>query len=77
MTRNEFIAELETLVEVDAGTMTEETLLGDLERWDSLAVVGFIALVDENMGFTPSPKEISESKNVADLLKIVASGIEG
>ncbi|MCM2356548.1 MAG: acyl carrier protein [Geobacteraceae bacterium] len=77
MTRKEFIAEIENLVEVEAGTLTGESELGDIKQWDSLAVVAFIALVDENFGFTPSPKDIADSKTVEDLVRIVGSGIEG
>ena len=77
MTRQEFIAKLEELVEVDSGTLTGATPLKDIERWDSFAVVGFIAMVDENMGFTPSPRDIAKSKTIEDLINIVSSGIKG
>lgn len=77
MTKTEFIAAIEDLVEVDLGTLTEESLLADIKQWDSLAVVGFIALVDENLGFTPAPSEIAASTTVGDLLRIAGSGIEG
>jgi acyl carrier protein len=76
MTRNEFISEIENLLEVAPGTFTGETFLGDIERWDSLAVVGFIALVDENLGFTPPPKKIAASKTLEDLVKLVGSYLE-
>jgi acyl carrier protein len=77
VTKKDFIAALEELVEVDLGTLTENTLLADFKQWDSLAVVGFIALVDENLGFTPSPSEIAASTTVGDLIRIAGSGIEG
>lgn len=71
MTRQEFIAEIEDLVEVDSGSLSEDVALADLERWDSLAVVAFIAIVDENFEFTPQPEMIKKSKTVGDLLNIV------
>lgn len=77
VTKKEFITELEILVEAEEGALTENSLLSDFKQWDSLAVVGFIALVDENLGFTPSPSEIAASATVGDLLKIAGSGIEG
>jgi len=77
MTRKEFIAEIALLMEVDADALTEETRLKDMEGWNSLAVVGFIAMVDEHLGFTPSPKMIVESVTIGDLVKIVAARLEG
>jgi acyl carrier protein len=77
VTRQEFIAKFETLVEVDPGTLTGDSLLGQDIHWDSMAIVGFIAMVDENMGFTPAPKDIVKSKTVNDLISIVSLGIKG
>lgn len=77
MTRQEFITKLEELMEVESGTITGETLLADIALWDSFAVVGFIAIVDENMGFTPPPRDIAKSKTIEDLISIVSSGIKG
>lgn len=77
MTKKEFIAAIEELLEADLGTLTENTLLADIKQWDSLAVVGFIALVDENLEFTPSPSEIADSTTIGDLLRIAGPGIEG
>jgi len=77
MTRSEFISEIENLLEIDTGSLTGETLLHNIERWDSLAVVGFIAMVDENLGFTPSPKKITGSETIEDLVKIAGSHLEG
>ena len=77
MTRDKFISEIENLLEVDAGSLTGEILLQNIQRWDSLAVVGFIAMVDENLGFTPSPKKIAESATIEDLMKIAGLHLEG
>jgi len=77
MTRDKFISEIENLLEVDAGSLAGESLLQNIQRWDSLAVVGFIAMVDENFGFTPSPKKIAESATIEDLMKIAGLHLEG
>ena len=75
MTRQEFITKLEELLEVSSGTLSGETILGNNMRWDSLVMVGFMALVDENMGFAPAPRDIVQCRTVDDLVRIVSSGI--
>jgi len=75
--RKKIVSQIEILVEVDAGFLAEETMVSDIEHWDSLAAVGFIAMVDENYGFTPSPKKIAASKTVGDLVDLVAAGLDG
>jgi acyl carrier protein len=77
LTKQDFIEKLEELTEAESGTFTEKTVLGETARWDSLIIVGFMAMVDETMGFAPSPKDIAKCKTVGDLLKIVSSGIKG
>ncbi|MBE0665015.1 MAG: acyl carrier protein [Chrysiogenales bacterium] len=77
MTRKEIIPQIEILVEADAGALSEQTLLSEITHWDSLAAVGFIAMVDENFGFTPSPKRIAESKTVGDLVDLVIANLKG
>jgi acyl carrier protein len=62
---------LEEIVEADPDTLTGEELIEDLEGWDSLAVVNFIALVDENFGITLSPEKIMNSKTVNELVSLL------
>ena len=67
---------LEEIVEADPDTLTGEELIEDLENWDSLAVVNFIALVDENFGITLSPEKIMNSKTVNELVSLLDGYIE-
>lgn len=76
MTKKELLQMLEEIVEADPDTLTGEELIKDLESWDSLAVVNFIALVDENFGITLSPEKIMNSKTVNDLVSLLDGYIE-
>ena len=67
---------LEEIIEADPDTLTGEELIEDLENWDSLAVVNFIALVDENFGITLSPEKIMNSKTVNELVSLLDGYIE-
>lgn len=70
MTRAEFLAELDEMLELDAGTLTGDETLEYLEGWDSLAVISFIALVDEKLNLVVEGERLSRAKTVADLLEI-------
>ncbi|HZH27279.1 MAG TPA: phosphopantetheine-binding protein [Azospirillaceae bacterium] len=71
MTKTEFLAALDELLELDPGTLTGTEQLDDLDNWDSLAVVSFIALVDERLGLVVAGDALSKAKTVADLLALV------
>lgn len=71
MTRKDFLNQIEDLVEVPAGTLTGAERLEGLGGWGSLAVVGFIAMVDEQLGVAVSAKKITEAKTVSDLVALV------
>jgi acyl carrier protein len=71
MNENEFYGYLEELLEVPAGSIAGETALKDLEAWDSLAVISFIAMVDSNYGLTLPAKRIAAAVTVNDLAALI------
>ena len=73
MTRQGFLRFLDELLEMEPGSLTGEELLQDLEAWDSLAVVGFIGLVDEQLGLSVSPDLIASCTTVDCLVNLVSS----
>ena len=75
MTKQEFLAHLEDVLEADAGTVNSDNALMDLEGWDSLAVMVFIAMVDEKFGTNLSPQKIAEAKTVQDLITLLGDKI--
>ena len=71
MTRKQFLLALDKLVELPAGTLQAPERLNELERWNSMAIVGFIALADTMNRATLSVTQIMACSTVADLLKVV------
>jgi len=69
MTRKQFLHSIDKLVELPKGTLQGMEKLHELERWNSMAMIGFIALADTNNGVTVSPTQIMGCATVADLLK--------
>jgi acyl carrier protein len=75
MTKQEFLNELDELVEADPGTLTGTETLRDLEGWNSLTVMGFIALIDEKFGTSVPANRIAEAKTVNDLIDLLGNRV--
>lgn len=67
MTKKEFLTLLTEILELPTDSLTGAEPLSEVEGWDSLAVLNFIAMVDEHCGITVSPKRIVDCKTVDDL----------
>jgi acyl carrier protein len=62
---------LDELLELPAGTLKGPERLEDLEHWDSLAMVSFIALADEHFEVAVSPRLFANCNTVDDLLGLI------
>jgi len=70
VTREAFLRALDEMLELPPGTLTGPENIEDLERWDSLAVINLIALVDENYNIRLSPQQIGAAQTVNDLVAL-------
>ena len=75
MTKHEFLSELEEILETSPGALEGDEQLADLKGWDSLAVVSLIAMVDERLGTTLSPREIAKAGSIADIVRLLGDKI--
>ena len=75
MTIKEFLLSLDDLLQVEPGTVKGFEDLDSLESWDSLAIISFMALVDEHFGVGLQAKQIAECKTVADLMGLLGDHI--
>lgn len=71
MDRAKFFTALEALLELDPAALTGDELLTDLAGWDSMAVVGFIAMVDETFGLIVPANQLMQCRTTGDLAKTV------
>ncbi len=67
MTPVEFYGLLDEMLELDPGTLDGSERLEDLENWDSLAVISFIALADEHFGVLIEGARLLSAERTADL----------
>ena len=70
MTRNEFLLEMDEILDLPAGTLRGHEKLEELQNWDSTSLITFIALAETNNGVSISPGQIVTCSTVADLLRL-------
>jgi hypothetical protein len=69
MNRDEFLLEMDEILDLPAGTLRGDEKLEELPNWDSTSLITFIAL-PENNGMSISPGQIVTCSTVADLLRL-------
>lgn len=57
----------EKLADIFEENVTDETILKDLESYDSLSILSIIAMCDKNYKFTATASEIRALNTVGDL----------
>jgi acyl carrier protein len=70
MTSADFLLQMDEILGLRAGTIQGFEKLDELENWDSLALISFIALAQSHSGVSTSPQQIVSCSTVADLLRI-------
>lgn len=68
MTYQEKIVEIADILEMEVEDINTETVLNDIETWDSVAVLSFIAVMNEKFNKFPMADEIRAYKTVGDLM---------
>lgn len=71
MTNQEKIAMLEEALELDEGTLTEDTVLADVDEYDSMAKLSLIVLMDDEFGVKLTGEMIRGFETVADILAVM------
>lgn len=71
MTDRKKIELLEEMLDLEPGTLTPETVLEPMEEWDSIALISFIALVDDEFGKVIKGSVVKEQKTVAGLMALM------
>jgi acyl carrier protein len=69
MTQQELLLAMDDLLELPPGSLKGSEALKDLEQWNSMAVIGFIAMADTN-GARVSARQIATCSTVAELLTL-------
>ena len=62
---------LSQAMEVPRAKLNGKETLSELDTWDSLAVVNFMALVDTNCGIAISPERLLGCESIADIEALI------
>ncbi len=71
MSEKEKMGMLEEMLEVETGNLRPDMLLSDVEEWDSVIIMSFIVMLDEEFEREISGKEIKEFKTIQDVLNVM------
>lgn len=70
MTKKEFLNALEEAIGTSKDALSGNETLKDIDGWDSMATVSFIAMADERLGTLVEPAKLVTCKTVADLMAL-------
>ena len=73
MTKDDFLSEMQDVLQTDT-ELKEETMLEELDEWDSLAMMATMAFLDRNFGVKVGLKDFKEMVTVGDIA--VKAGIQ-
>ncbi len=76
MTKKDFFLKMDQILEKAPGTINGGEVLEAEVRWDSMAAIAFIAMVDSSLNMQLSPSELVKSRTVADLLALVGDKVK-
>ncbi len=71
MNEQEKIAAIADILEVEESEINKDTLLDDIETWDSVAVLSFISIMNDEFNKFPNAMEIRGYKTVGDLMAVM------
>lgn len=75
MKRADFFNEIIDAVEIEKD-INEETVLDDIDEWDSLAAVTTLALYKQKLGLNIGAQDVKSCKTIKDLLDLGAERYE-
>ncbi len=68
MTKEEFLAEMQDVLQTEED-LSYETVLKDLDEWDSLSVMATMAFLEKSFGVKTTMKDYHEVTTIGDIAK--------
>lgn len=73
MKKQEFFKKLAETLEITSKELNSDTILTQLDEYDSMAVMSIIAFTDENFGVKLTAKQIASITDLNSLIKLIGS----
>lgn len=74
MAKREFLDHFGEILEIPSGFLTGDEKLMDLQEWNSMTMMGFIAFGDERFNKSLSPRQFASCETVNDLGALLGVG---
>ena len=71
MTNQEKLALIEEILEMDEGTLTEDTVLAELDEYTSLAKLSLIVMFDDEFDKKITGADVKSFETVADIMALM------
>ena len=71
MTEQEKISLIEETLEMDEGTLAADTVLADVDEYNSMAKLSLIVMMDDEFGVKLTGEMIKSFVTVSDILKVM------
>lgn len=71
METREKLSLLEEMLELDEGSLKEETLLSDINEWDSMTKLSLMVLLDDEFSKKVSGDEIKKLVSIKDIMNLM------
>lgn len=68
MTQQEFLTEMIDVLQTEQ-EISMDTVLAELDEWDSLSVMATMAFLDNSFGVKTTMKDYKDMKTIADIAK--------
>ena len=65
---------MDAMLDLPDGTLTGSEELENLEQWNSMAMIGFMAIADENNRVKLSPRQLAGCTTVSELMELAKVG---
>ncbi len=75
MNRQIFLNRLGELMSLPAGTLQGTEQLETLKNWDSVALMSFIAFLDEELELRVTGRQVIQCRSVADLVALAGEKV--
>ena len=72
MTRDEIIRMIEDMLDVESGSLTEQTLLADIEEYDSMAKLSLIVMSDDEFDTKLTGEQILKFVTIQDIVDFLS-----
>lgn len=74
MIKKELLRGLEQILRISEGCANADTVLADHSAWDSMGIMEFIVLVDDQAGISLPAHQITACRTIGDLMKLCGAG---